>query len=121
MLVTNPSWRLLAGPCKGCDLYFIKKTTRKRVYCSKTCSSHATALASVRKKRDQVRLEKIAQAQAAIDLWAKARRDSDWKYWVSSETGYSVRWLTRVRNEERLRLPAHVTSIGSRRGRKITE
>jgi hypothetical protein len=48
-LITNPQWELLGGPCRRCSDYYLKKTKRQRAYCSRTCSSTATAVSTMRR------------------------------------------------------------------------
>jgi hypothetical protein len=104
-LITNPDWDLLGGPCPRCDNYFLKKTRRKNIYCSRTCSSTATAIPAIRRKRQQEQAKKVAIAQKYIDEWGKSKRRSGWKKWVSIETGYTDRWLTRAINGKTLSAP----------------
>jgi hypothetical protein len=106
-LITNPYWELLGGPCARCKDYYVKKTKRQKVYCSRTCSSRATAVPAIKQKRQQVQDEKIFLAQKFIAEWrrrAKGRRP-EWKRWVSMETGYSIQWLSRAANNGRLQKP----------------
>jgi hypothetical protein len=104
-LITSSDWDLLGGPCPRCRNYFLKKTRRKNIYCSRTCSSTATAIPAIRRKRQQEQAKKIAIAQRCLDEWGKSKRRSGWKKWVSIETGYTDRWLTRAINGKKLSAP----------------
>jgi hypothetical protein len=105
ILITNPQWELLGGPCTRCGDYYLKKTTRQKVYCSRKCSSAATAVPAVTRQRQQEHAEKIRRAQDAIDRWRKGKRTLGWKYWVANHTGYKVQWITRAINNGGLRPP----------------
>jgi hypothetical protein len=98
-LITNPDWVLLGGPCGRCGDYFLKKTNRKRVYCSKKCGSTATAVPFIQRKRQQEKADKIRLAQTSIGKWQEAKRRMEWKRWVTIETRLTARWLTRAVNE----------------------
>jgi hypothetical protein len=96
ILISNPEWTLLAGPCKRCGDYFLKKTARKRVYCSKTCGATATAVPSITRKRQQERAAKIANAQERIDRYQFTKSWPDWKRWVASDTQFTLHWLSQA-------------------------
>lgn len=104
-LITNPQWQMLGGPCRRCEDFYLKETNRRRVYCSRKCSSAATAVPSVSRRRRQVQANRIRGAQDAIDEWSKAKRRTGWKDWVSSRTGYTVKWITRAVTNKGLRPP----------------
>lgn len=104
-LITNPYWEILGGPCARCKDYYVKKTKRQKIYCSRTCSSRATAIPAVRQKRKQEQDEKIRCAQKYIVEWGNKKRRSEWKRWVSVETGYSIQWLSRAINNGHLQEP----------------
>jgi hypothetical protein len=105
-LITNPLWEMLGGPCPCCEDFYLKKTKRRRVYCSRRCSSTATAVPSVSRKRQMVQADRIRCAQDAISEWSKAKRSHPWKDWVSSRTGYNVKWITRAVTKRGLRPPS---------------
>jgi hypothetical protein len=104
-LIANPNWKMLAGPCKRCDDYFLKRTSRKRNYCSRGCSGFTTAISAMKKKRMAERKALIARVQAAIAKYEKAKTYWDWKRWVAAEAECSVRWLSRAVNKGDLREP----------------
>lgn len=104
-LITNPQWELLGGPCRRCGDYYLKKTRRQKAYCSRTCSSTATAVSIMRQRRQQERAKKIRNAQSDIGEWSKNKRRLAWKDWVSNRTGYTVRWITRAVNNGELQPP----------------
>lgn len=110
MLITNPFWAKLCGPCPQCQDYFLRKTDRKRVYCSQRCSSRNTAISATAEKRLQTSKEKILKAQHEIDEWKKANPRSNWKVWVAARTSRSripltVHWLSRAVNSELISPP----------------
>jgi hypothetical protein len=104
-LIVNPEWRLLGGPCARCGMYFLKNTKRQKGYCSPTCGSRATSIASTRARRMRLRTVKLQKAQAKIDEWQKQAPAVHWKKWVSSELQLSIHWLTRAVNKGQLRPP----------------
>jgi len=104
-LITNPQWSLLCGPCRRCGNYYLKKTKRQDVYCSRICSSGETAVSATRKWREREQAKKIGIAQKATAEWSEKKRRLGWKEWVSNETGYSVRWISRAVNNETLQSP----------------
>ena len=76
-LIANPRWELLGGPCARCGDYFVKHTKRQKVYCSRTCSSAATAFPQSRenvKKSKPERFDlpnsayRVGQDQATIGM-----------------------------------------------------
>ena len=104
-LIANPRWELLGGPCARCGDYFVKHTKRQKVYCSRTCSSTATAIPAIKRKRQEEQARKIRSAQQCIAEWGKTKRRLGWKQWVSNETGFTIRWLSRAVNSGALRPP----------------
>ena len=104
-LITNPQWDSLGGPCRRCGNYYLKKTKRQNVYCSRVCSSGETAVSATRKWREREQAKKIDIAQKATAEWSEKKRRLGWKEWVSNETGYSVRWISRAVNNETLQSP----------------
>lgn len=105
MLIANPRWELLGGPCARCGDYFLKHTKRQKVYCSRICSSAATAIPAMKRKRQEEQTRKIRSAQQCISEWGMTKRRLGWKEWVSNETGYTTRWITRAVNRGALRPP----------------
>jgi hypothetical protein len=110
-LIVNPKWHKLGGPCQRCHKYYVKKTCRQKMYCSRRCGSSMTALATTRKKRIEVRVQKVIRAQAAANQWATVRTRRRWKEWVSIQTMITVKWLTRAVNKGDLRAPVNDSPI----------
>lgn len=106
-LITNPQWEMLGGPCRRCEDFFLKKTRRPRVYCSRTCGSRITGAQAVSRHRQQERAKKIEVAQRAIGKYSEHKRRLAWKEWVSNQTGYSANWITRAVNKGELRRPSN--------------
>ncbi len=104
-LIANPRWELLGGPCARCGDYFLKHTKRQKVYCSRTCGSAATAVPAMKRKRQEGQARKIRSAQEYIAEFPKTKRRLGWKEWVSNETGFTIRWITRAVNNRDLRPP----------------
>jgi len=105
MLITNPQWELLGGPCPRCGDFFLKKTRRRRVYCTRKCSSATTADQAVNQDRQRKHAKKIEIAQCAIGKYSEQKRRLAWKQWVSNQTGYTIKWITRAVNNGDLQPP----------------
>ena len=110
LLITNPDWELLGGPCLRCDRYYRKRRRgRQKGYCSNKCRSAGTALSSQRKRRAQQRDEMRARAERYIEAWLKTDRSENWMQWVSrtgrTKYGLTKNWLTLAVNEGWLRNP----------------
>lgn len=105
ILITNPLWELLGGPCARCGDYYLKKVKRQKIYCSRNCGSEMTAIAAMKRRRKEEHAKKIRCAQDAIDGWSKAKRRLTWQDWVLNHTGYTARWITRAANKKDLKSP----------------
>lgn len=105
-LLLNPACNELAGPCIRCGSYYIRRSVRNKVYCSRSCGTRATALAATRKKRDEEYRAKFSLAEHAAREWATARTLQAWKPWVSRRhPGITVKFLTRAVNSGKLIAP----------------
>jgi hypothetical protein len=104
-LITNPQWDLLGGPCCRCGDFYLKKTKRQKKYCKRDCSSAATAIPAMRQKRQKEHAQRIRQAQISVDKRREKKRSLPWKKWVSNQTGYTVKWITRAVNNGSLKDP----------------
>jgi hypothetical protein len=104
-LIANPRWELLGGPCARCGDYFVKHTKRQKVYCSRNCGSAATAVPAMKRKRQEEQARRIRSAQESIAEFSKSKRRLGWKEWVSNETGFTIRWITRAVNRGAIRPP----------------
>lgn len=105
ILITNPLWYLLGGPCTRCANYYLKKAKRQNIYCSRNCGSEMTAIAAMKRRRQEEHAKKVRCAQDAIDEWSKAKRRLTWQHWVLNHTGYTARWITRAANKKDLKPP----------------
>jgi hypothetical protein len=106
MLIMNPYWNRLGGPCARCDKYYIKKTKRQKVYCSKRCGPLHTSVNCNRKRRQARHQKKVEKARKFISKWESVQSRRDWKKWVSEKTGITTNWLTRAVNTRELIEPA---------------
>jgi hypothetical protein len=106
-LILNPLWERLGGPCLRCGRYYVAQTARKnKAYCSRSCGTRATAIATTRKKRDEEHGDKLQRATDAAQKWATARTVKEWKSWVSSRhPDITVKFLTRAVNNGQLKPP----------------
>jgi hypothetical protein len=105
ILITNPLWELLGGPCSRCGDYYLKKTKRQKTYCSRGCGTTATAASTMRRRRQQERNTKLQKARDAIKEWGEKKRRANWKQWVSDRTRYTTNWITRAVNKGDLHPP----------------
>lgn len=109
ILITNPEWKMLGGPCKRCGSYFLKTTKRKKIYCSRSCGGKQTAHEAIKRKRKEEHAEKLRIAEAAMAEWGKHKRRLPWKKWVLSRTDLTQRWITRAVNQGELCSPQEIT------------
>lgn len=96
LLIMNRYWNRLGGPCARCDNYYIKKTSRQKVYCSKRCGLMETSISANRRRRLRMRMEKVEKAREFIAKWKTTRTKRNWKEWVSEKTRFKRTWLTRA-------------------------
>jgi hypothetical protein len=106
-LITNPWWPRLGGPCDRCKRYYVRRTSRNpKRFCSRDCGTRTTAIAATRKARDRQSSEKLKRASRLIQQWTSLGVQEDWKVWISlRDLDITVKWLTRVVNQGRLRPP----------------
>jgi hypothetical protein len=115
MLITNPAWKKLGGPCAACGEYYIRRTARNSTYCKRSCATRTTAIRATRKKRDNERTEKVQKATRFIQEWRSARTKLDWKHWVARrDPELTLHWLTRAVNNGDLIAPGALRSIRMR-------
>jgi hypothetical protein len=106
LLIMNPKWDKLAGPCAGCGAYYMRRTARNSTYCTRRCATRTTAIAATRKRRDEERAEKLRKATQLSQQWLSARTKQDWKPWISRrEPEITIHWLTRAVNQGDLKPP----------------
>lgn len=112
MVVTlSPACDKFGGPCPRCQRFFIRKTAKRSVYCSRRCASQHSAIEATIKARAEQRKSKLARAERAMaeweQSWKKGRTRKTWKEWVAaSDPDITVRFLTRAINERALQPPA---------------
>lgn len=92
----DPYNERLSGPCKHCDKFYVKKTKRQIVYCSKRCGLNHTSQSVLRKRRLREHLATLKKAERFATRWAAARTSKDWKSWVNKEALISKNFLTRA-------------------------
>jgi hypothetical protein len=96
LLTVTPGCEKVAGPCRRCDRYYIKKRASQNVYCSRRCGNAATAVLRTTERLAKEREDKLERAGAAIKTWSRAATRQDWKRWVANKTGIDLRFLTRA-------------------------
>jgi hypothetical protein len=102
-LLLNPRSEYLGGPCARCGMYYLKKTKRQKVYCSRRCGTRATSISSNRKTRMGVHRGLVQRAQDKMGEWEKQVPGEKWKNWLSGEVDLSPKWLTRAVNKGELK------------------
>jgi hypothetical protein len=118
LLVHNPEWNKLAGPCPRCGAYYIKKRASQKVYCSRKCGNAATAVLRTSERYKSQREDKLHCAQAALQEWTITRTKADWKQFVSRrcrEKEITPKFLTRAVNKGELKEPVHKKETGGKR------
>lgn len=75
LLITNPLWWKLGGPCERCRHYYLKKRKGQKRFCSQRCGSATTATAATQKSRAQRQKKKIQLAQKVMgEIMARSPR-----------------------------------------------
>ena len=106
----NPYNEKLAGPCKGCGNYYVKKTERKKtVYCSERCGHRLTSRLANKKRRDRDHKRRIELAKRWAAKWSNEKTADSWKEWVSKKTGITKHWLTRAVRKKDIKEPVKST------------
>jgi hypothetical protein len=104
-LMTHPRIEAFGGPCKRCSRYYLRKTTRQSIYCSRRCGAASHATFYTRARREKIHKEKLDLAKSAVAEWTPGRNNRDWKRGVAREAGVTVKWLTRAVNKGELNAP----------------
>jgi len=107
-LLAHPQSEMLGGPCawKPCSRYYIMRTRRQTVYCSRKCANKGSAADATRRMLDKARQGKLARANKALAMWAEDSTAVSWKVFVSSrEIDITPSFLTRAANQGELRPP----------------
>jgi hypothetical protein len=110
-LLIHP-WRdkLCEKPCARCDEYYIKKTARQKVYCSRKCAKDGTAAFATKKRLQEQRASKLQVAAEEAQRWTTATTKLDWKHWVSRQRAgrkaeITPKFLTRAVNKGEIKPP----------------
>ena len=109
----NPECVKLAGPCDRCGNYYIRKSARNKVYCSRSCGAKATATAATKRAREEKHQKKLARAREAIRQYVKAGTRMPWKHWVATKeraAEITPKFLTRAVNSGELQVPSRISS-----------
>ena len=106
MLLLNPEWHTLAGPCARCRNYYIRGRARNKIYCSRSCGTRATALVATRRQREEARAKKLFRVHKSCEEWSSAPTKQDWKSWVCSKLrDVTKTFLTRSVNKGDVKPP----------------
>jgi hypothetical protein len=93
LLITNPLWWKLSGPCERCDEYYLKKRAGQKRFCSQKCGSAATATVATRKSRAQRQRNKLQLAQKAINDVVAQKPNIEAKKLKQRVANEVTRWL----------------------------
>jgi hypothetical protein len=105
-LVVHPELDKFASrPCTRCGNYFLKNSTRQKVYCSRRCGAYQNALLATREQRTKEHHKKLEKARTAIAAWKPSPAWRDWKRFVTAQTQLTAKFLTRAVNEGELMPP----------------
>jgi hypothetical protein len=104
----NPYSHMLAGPCKECDQYYVRKTIRQIVYCSSKCGRKHTSRESNRVRAQTQRAKDIKLAQNALNSWCQDSHKEGWKDYVHRKTRVSKNLLTRTFKSGELVAPCNM-------------
>ena|SRR5271165_1052015 len=110
LFLLNPHNVKLGGPCKHCGKYYVKRTTRQKVYCSKRCGLKHTSQAFIRKQRELEHQKTLHKANHYSAKWSKTNTRKGWKDWVSDNALISKHFLTRAVKNGELLEPVKCTS-----------
>lgn len=110
LLIANPKWDKLAGPCARCANYYIRPSARNKVYCSRSCGTTATALAATKKRRSEERSQKLRRVEELCKEWLSSRSNRGWEEWVCRRGEITPRFLTRAVNRGDLKAPLRTQS-----------
>ena len=109
--ILHPSCEQLAGPCRRCGNYFLKKKRNHQIYCSRKCLAATTAVSATKKSRDEARIETLARINEAIRDWRQSNSRQSWQGFTISQISNKYRQiittklLTRWVNQGRLDAP----------------
>ncbi|MGB8028810.1 MAG: hypothetical protein WCF30_04010 [Terracidiphilus sp.] len=93
--ILHPEREQLDGPCRrvNCGRYFLRETAHPKVYCSRACATKDSAVFAMREKREDEFRELKKRVLSAIARYTDNRRQGDWRIYVETETGVTVRTL----------------------------
>ena len=96
----------LGGPCARCGVYYVKRSVRERVYCSKLCGARETSRLRNEKSRHLLHKKRLARANHYISKWlADNNHKLDCKAWVHKAARLSKHWLTSAEKSGALAFP----------------
>lgn len=100
-LIRNSQRARLGGPCPQCGRWYVSKTQRETLYCSRRCAGNA-AKASERKRKRERLIKRARQAIKNYETRPARFAEMSWKEFVTEAVpGTSKKWLTvAVRNGE---------------------
>jgi hypothetical protein len=110
-ITLNPEWQKFGGPCPRCSRFFVRKSLKQSVYCSRRCASQRSAIEAIIKRRTKKRTLKLRLAEKTITefeaLRKRRRITKTWKEWVVDRHPEITTWfLTRALNNRELEAPS---------------
>jgi hypothetical protein len=112
-LLLNPTCNKLARPCPRCNHYYIPRSAKNKVYCSRSCGTRATALAATKERRAEEHAAKLARALKLGQDWCSAPTNLDWKRYITRrDQQITSKFLTRAVNAGSLSVPTRTKRKG---------
>jgi hypothetical protein len=88
---------LLGGPCKACEEWYIRKTARPSIYCSRACSINGQKAKERQAQRHKLLTDIETAARNYESLSDGSRyRKMGWRKYVMDATGTSQKFLTQI-------------------------
>lgn len=103
---TTYTQQLLGGKCANCECWYVRKTVRPSIYCSRPCAINGQKAKERKGKHDDL-VEDINQAvlnYESLKPDSRLRRHG-WKAYVIEATGVSPNMLTRLIKKGDARVP----------------
>lgn len=93
-LIGNSQRTRLGGPCRHCGKWYVSKTQRETLFCSRKCAANA-AKAAERKRRHDGLLRQVGKAIRNYQTRSPRFAEMEWKEFVTKAVyGVSKKWLT---------------------------
>lgn len=101
-LLLNPERERLGAPCPNCGNWYIKKTLRKSVFCSRPCADRKK-LTTKRAKAHKRKLERVISAMNNYATRPRKWAALNWKQWVmQAEPDVTANFITHAINKREI-------------------